>query len=345
MDEQSQNAHIEEIELHESLSERIWDRSLLITALAVAAVSAISVWMAWRASTGFAMHLAWLALVPVLSAALISYALRVLRFYYFLSRSGVAISFPSTLVVQMVGFALGVTPGRVGVVFKLHLIRDRTGTPVAQTAPLLLLDRLTEGGGFMILALASAPLLPALRSRLPTPALLLLGLVVIFLFALTREWWGKRIAILNLRLTDSRWGLFLAPHLKNLWRGMETSFTPTQILGGLMLSAVARFADGLVVLFTAQMLGVELELPEAIFVLAVSGLTGGISFLPAGLGAVETTMVGLLVLVGAAWSNAVAIALVTRLFTLWLWVALGLVVAFLMRLPSVRVRFKKYEGC
>jgi glycosyltransferase 2 family protein len=280
-----------------------------------------------------------------LSAALVSYALRVLRFYYFLSRSGVAISLPSTLVAQMVGFALGVTPGRVGEVFKLHLIRERTGTPVAQTAPLLLLDRLTEGGGFMILALASAPLLPALRTRVPMPALLLLGLAVMALFALTRDWWSKRIVIPNSRITDSRLGLLLVPHLKNLWRGMETSFTPTQILGGLALSSIARLADGLVVLFTAQMLGVELELPEAVFVLAVSGLTGGISFLPAGLGAVETTMVGLLVLVGAVWSNAVAIALVARLCTLWLWVALGLVVAFLMRLPSVRIRFKKYEGC
>jgi uncharacterized protein (TIRG00374 family) len=293
--------------------------------------------MAWRAATGFALHLVWRTLAPALCAALLSYALRALRFYYFLSRSGVAISFPSALVVQMVGFALGVTPGRVGEVFKLHLIRERTGTPVAQTAPLLLLDRLTEGGGFMILALASAPLLPALRNRLPTPALTLLGLAVIVTFALTRNFWGKHFAIPSSQVTRSRVGRFFAPHLANLWRGMETSFTSTQIVGGLMLSAIARLADSLVVLFAAQMLGVELELPEAVFILAASGLTGGISFLPAGLGAVETTMVGLLVLVGAARPNAVAIALVARLFTLWLWVALGLGVAFLLRLPLRRM--------
>lgn len=333
------------IELEESMSERIWDRSLLITTFVVAVVAAISVWMAWRASAGFTTQLAWLALAPILGAALISYALRGVRFFYFLSRSGVAISFPSALVVQMVGFALSVTPGRVGEIFKLHLVRERTGTPVAQTAPLLLLDRLTEGGGFMILALASAPLLPALRSRLPTPALLLLGLGAIFVFALTREWWGKRIVIPNSSVMNSRLWQFGAPHLKNLWHGMETSFTPSQILGGLALSTVARFADGLVVLFTAQMLGVELELPEAVFVLAVSGLTGGISFLPAGLGAVETTMVGLLVLGGAEWSNAVPVALVVRLFTLWLWVTLGLVVAFLLRIPSLRIRFRKFGEC
>ena len=81
----------------------------------------------------------------------------------------------------------------------------------------------------------------------------------------------------------------------------------------------------------------------SVFVLAVSGLTGGISFLPAGLGAVEMTMAGLLVLVGAAWSNAVAVALVVRLFTLWLWVALGLGVAFLLRVPAFRTQFNEDE--
>ncbi|MCI0478073.1 MAG: flippase-like domain-containing protein, partial [Anaerolineales bacterium] len=300
------------------MSARIWNRSLLLTALAVAIVSAISVWVAWRASAEFTARLAGLILAPIFGAALISYALRVLRFHYFLSRSGVAMSLPNTLVAQMIGFALAVTPGRVGEVFKLHLIRERTGTPIAQTAPLLLLERLTEGGGFLLLALASAPLLPALRSRLPMPALTIVGLAAIVAFALTRDFWSRRVYRADARLTTSRVWQFCAPHLKNLWAGLQTSFTPTQILGGLLLSTIARFADGVGVLFAAQMFGVELELPEAIFILAVSGLAGGISFLPAGLGAVETTMIGLLVLVGAPWSNALAIALVMRLFTLWL---------------------------
>lgn len=326
-----------------STHERIWDRSLLITALVVTLVSAISVGLAWRASADFAFRFSPILLLLALGAALVSFSLRVLRFHYFLGRSGVTISLSSTIVVQMVGFALAVTPGRVGEIFKLHLIRERTGKPVVQTAPLLLLDRLTEGGGFLILALASAPLLPALRAWVPTPALTVAGLAAIVFFALTRNWWGKRIAITDPRQIESRVGQWLAPHLKNFWYGLETSFTPAQILGGLVLSTLARFADSMVVLFVAQMLGVDLELTEAVFILAVSGLTGGISFLPAGLGAVETTLTGLLVLLGAAWSNAAAIALVTRLFILWLWVAFGLGTAFFLRLPSLRARFKTDE--
>jgi uncharacterized protein (TIRG00374 family) len=90
--------------------------------------------------------------------------------------------------------------------------------------------------------------------------------------------------------------------------------------------------------------GVELALPTAVFVLAVSGLAGGVSLLPAGIGAVETTMVGLLVILGVTWSNALAIALLTRLFTLWLWVAVGLVTAFLLRLLALGAPFGEGAG-
>jgi len=53
----------------------------------------------------------FLWITVVFSAALVSYSLRILRFYFFLSRGGIPISLRDTLVVQVVGFALSVTPG------------------------------------------------------------------------------------------------------------------------------------------------------------------------------------------------------------------------------------------
>ncbi len=313
------------------MSERIWNRSLLITAAAVAVVSSISVWLAWHTAGDLLEHLSLLALTPIVAAALVSYSLRILRFHYFLWSSGVPIPFRGTLVVQVIGFALSMTPGQIGEIFKLHLIRERAGTPVAQTAPLLVLDRLTEGGGFMILAIISAVFLPASMAQTPIPTLVLAGLAVLLFFALTRNRWYKYFMAGQLRLDRYEWGRRVRPHLEHLWRGLNTSFTPTQILGGLVFSTVARFADGLVVLFAARLMGVELTLPAAVFVLAVSGLTGGVSFLPAGTGAVETAMVGLLMVLGTALPSALSISLLARLATLWLWIALGLLVAFLQR--------------
>lgn len=319
------------------MNARLWDRSLLITAVAVAIISAVSVWLAWQNSTDLAQRVSAAAVAPILSSAIVSYSLRILRFHYFLTRSGVPLALRQTAVVQAVGFALSVTPGHIGEVFKLHLIRERVGTPVMQTAPLLFLDRFTEGGGFFILAVASTLFLPAVRTEIPTPSLILAGLALIAAFALVRYLIGHRSLAGSIRLPHVPAVSRILPHLKNLWHGLESSFTVTQILGGLALSAVARFADGLVILFAAQMLGVTLSLPAAVLVLAVSGLAGGFSFLPAGTGAVETTMVGLLILFGVTLSNALAITLIARLSTLWMWVALGLAAAFVLRLKSTRV--------
>ena len=324
------------------MNERIWDRSLLVTAIAVAVISAVSVWLAWQDSSNFTQRISIAAIAPILSAALVSYSLRIVRFHYFLTRSGVALSLRGTAVVQAVGFALSVTPGHIGEVFKLHLIRERVGTPVMQTAPLLVLDRFTEGGGFLILAVASALFMPTLRAEIPTPSLILLGLVAILAFALVRYGLGHKskggVTPPLLRLPHLPGVRQILPHLRNLWRGLESTFTVSQVIGGLALSTVARFADGLVILFAAHMVGVELPLAAAVFILGVSGLAGGISFLPAGTGAVETTMVGLLILSGATLPNALAITLLARLSTLWLWVALGLGVAFVLRLSSARLR-------
>ncbi len=325
------------------MNERLWSRSLVVTAIAVAIVSAVSIGLAWRTAGDLAARLSALTLAPLLAAATVSYTLRMVRFYYFLLRSGVAISLKQTMVVQAVGFGLSVTPGRLGEVFKLHLIRERAGTPIVQTAPLLVLDRLTEGGGFMILAAASGLLLSTLPTATPIPALTLAGLGAMLVFALTRRYWARWLA-LDAPWLQAPWGRRLAPHVQHLARGLEVSFTPAQILGGLALSAVARCADGLVVLFAAQLVGVSLPLPTAVFVLAVSGLAGGISLLPAGTGAVETTMTGLLVLFGAQWSDALAITLLARLGTLWLWVALGLALTFALRLRPAPVPLAKDSG-
>jgi uncharacterized protein (TIRG00374 family) len=317
------------------MTERVWDRSLLITSIVVAMIASASLWLAWSASPGAVARFSLAAFAPAFGAAVVSYALRTARFYYFLTRSGIRISFRETIRIQLIGFALSVTPGRVGEVFKLRLIRRDAGTPVVQSAPLLLLDRLTEGGGFLILAITSALVLPTFEDDVPISAFLLVGLGVMLVLALTRKQWSRIFEFVRLRLGKSNWGERLAPHLENLGRGMQSTFTARQIAGGLALSVLARFADGLAVYFMARMVNVNLGLAPSVFVLATSGLVGGASFLPAGIGAVEATMTGLLMLFNVRLSRAVAVTLFTRLVTLWMWVALGLVVAFLSRLSPL----------
>jgi glycosyltransferase 2 family protein len=318
------------------MSKHIWNQSLLLTATAVVIISGISFWLTWRTSADLIQRISLFALVPILSAALAGFSLRILRFHYFLIQNGVAISVRDTAIVQAVGFALSVTPGNIGEVIKLYLIRERAGTPMAKTAPFLLLDRFTEGGAFIILASASALAMPALLAQFPNPSLRLLVLGLVLGILLLARGVLNRKLLDQARLARSRPLRRFLPFLQTLWQGLESSFTVSQVMGGLVLSALGCLADGLVVVFAAHVLGFSLALPAAIIVLGVSGLAGGISLLPAGTGAVETTMIGLLALHGATLPEAVSITLVTRLLNLWLWVGLGLSLAFALRFSSGR---------
>ena len=80
------------------INERIWDRSLVLTAIVVAIVSIASLGVAWKTSANVVSRFSFLWITVVFSAALVSYSLRILRFYFFLSRGGIPISLRDTLV-------------------------------------------------------------------------------------------------------------------------------------------------------------------------------------------------------------------------------------------------------
>ncbi len=326
------------------MSERVWNRSLLIASLVAVGISGISLGVEWNSSRQITARLSLFALMLVLSAACTSYFIRILRFYMLLAQSGVPISLPNTALAQVVGFALSIMPGSVGDVFKLHLIQERAGTSLLRTAPALLLDRVMEGAGFIVLALVSTAALPALQIHLPEMPLLAMGLGLLLALVLLRRRFGLALTFGQKWLGKFSLGTRLLAQVQNMRRDLKVSITPRQLVTGLALTGLARLVDGLVLLLAAQMLDVTLALPVAIFVVAASGLAGGVSLLPGGAGAAETTMAGLLMFSGAPLANALAITLVARLSTLWLWVALGLALTFVMQFtPRVAVKVSNHS--
>lgn len=323
------------------MSQRTWNRSLLGASLIAANIAGFSVWLEWNESAELTLKLSLLALAMVLGAAGFGYLLRILRFYFLLSRGGVPISLPGTAFAQAVGSALSVTPGSVGQVFELHLVQTRSGTSFLQTAPLLLVDQAMEWAGLLLLALISAVLIPSLQNRIPAPTLLAASFALLLCIILI--WRGRRMIARAVTFALNRYsaGQRALPSLAKLWSGMESGVTPRRLGTALALTCLARIADGLVLLLAAQMLGVSIALPFAMIVIALSGFAGGLSLLPGGAGAAETTMAGLLVFTGAPFASALAITLLTRISTLWLWVGLGLSAAFVVSFfaPNPTLRF------
>lgn len=297
----------------------LWAASGLVLALGA---------LSWQAGqTGELPELQPLYLLPAVTFAACSMGLRTLRWRGFLFAAGARPSLLTSLRTELVGFALTLTPGKVGEVYKCYLIERATGVSTARTAPIVLFEKLMDGVAFTGLALLAAALLPGLADAVSQGArsLLLLGIAGLVLVALFRA--------LHANLAPSR----LLPMLRWLPMGPRIGgLLEVAIQGGadvlkgpllarnLALSLVARSCDGVAMMWAAAAVGLSLAPLEGVFVLNSSGALGGFSMLPGGIGVVEAGISLLLISLGAPMGAAMAATLLARILSFWLWVSIGL---------------------
>ena len=298
----------------------------VIFALALVGVVAgvgVGLWQIGRRPERFLALAGW-QIPALLGLAAASHGLRFVKWHFYLRINGLRPGLRSSFYIQFVGFALSVSPGKLGELLKFQLLKERTGAPIARTAPILFLERATDGIAMLAvaaLALPSAHLALSARAR-HRVLTLIAAAVALVLLVLVRRLWGRGEGRLDRRSAKARsglgavgWGL-AASGYRNL--------TPANLALGVGLSLPGRLCDSLLVLLVARMLGGVITYPQAMLCFAVAGMAGGASLMPGGLGAAEAALTGMLVLAGLGAAPAFAASVTVRLFTLWLAVGVGL---------------------
>lgn len=263
----------------------------------------------------------WGLIPAVLGLTLVNYFLRGVRFHYYLKVVGVKnISFWTSFRVFIGGFALTVTPGKVGELIRVLWVKNLTGADPARVAPSTIVDRIIDGLAMAILASLGALVYPQYR----TAVILILGLIVAVIII---------TQIRPLALWFLNFGERL-PVVSNFIHQLHTLYENTyellrfkNLLIGVGIGLVSWSAEGLAFFLVLR----GLNIPEsfnlallAIFTLSLGSILGGISSLPGGLGAAEATMTGMLhVLIGLTENTAATATLLIRFFTLWFGVGLG----------------------
>lgn len=313
------------VRLPSSLGQRVG----LVAALWVAgglllAVSAL----AWQASQMGGLPLIHAPLLaPALGFATVSFVLRAFRWHVFLHAVGARPPFRTSLRTQLIGFSLTMTPGKVGELYKAYLIEQRTGVPTARIAPIVLVEKLMDGLAFTGLAiLAGAALFGAAQAiSSDARALAIFVAVVLALWIVVRLTRPKRVEDTVRRLirrvpkADR-----IAATIGTALQGGADVLHGRLLAGNLAISFVARCCDGLAMTCVAWALGLDIPALAGVFVLNSSGALGGLSMLPGGIGVVEAGMSVLLVSLGVAPGAALLATLLARLFSFWIWVAIGL---------------------
>ncbi|MBL6459186.1 flippase-like domain-containing protein [Belnapia sp. T6] len=252
-----------------------------------------------------------------LALSFANYLLRGLRWVVLGRAFGIAAPAGAQLLYFFAGFALTVTPGKVGELVRLWLLRRRYGVPYTRSMPLLAGDRVMDMVAICLLALAGAVLT---RQYLLVSALLAAACVAL-LAALTH-------APLLLRLIDwTERRIRRAPGLfaraREVCETLPAIGRPAVLIPSLLLSCLGWLAECLVLLLVVQALGSAIGLGESMLVFCLAAVAGAVSLLPGGLGAADFSLLGLLRLVEVPEAGAILATILVRLATLWFAVVLG----------------------
>jgi uncharacterized protein (TIRG00374 family) len=269
---------------------------------------------------------AWMAFAGGLLLALGNFGLRFVRWALYLRHLGLAVPAGTSLAVFLSGFALSMTPGKVGELVKCYLLRAIRGIPVATSAPVVVVERLGDLLALIVLAgIGVASYRVAVEALVAAAAVVAVGLVVLAWPRLCR-------AIIDL-VTAPRLTRRFRDGLHVFHDGILVLIRPWPLAWSTALG-VAGWGCHCVAfaVVLSGFPGVSVPLGLATLIFAATTIAGALSFLPGGLGVTEGAMTLLLVETGGVDApTAVAATVLIRFATLWFAVVIGLVAMVIAR--------------
>lgn len=296
--------------------------ALLLLALALPAVGVGEV----------GTHLARLSaalVAAMLGLSLANYGLRALRWHLLSRAAGLRVPPLRNGLYYVAGFAFAVTPGKLGEVVRLWLLRRHHGAPYDRTAGVLLMDRVTDALPLAALCLPGAAAFAGQAWGLVGIAACLLAVLALA----ARP--GALAGLVKLAYGRVRRRPRLFAAALRVLRSLRALTAPGTLAAAFGLGLAGWAAEVLSMWLVLDGLGAEVGLPAAAFIFSFSMLVGGLPIFPGGVGGAEGTMIACLLLLGVDAGTAVTATAVIRLATLGFALALGFAaLPFAIRRPS-----------
>jgi uncharacterized protein (TIRG00374 family) len=268
----------------------------------------------------------WRLVPAVIILTLLNYALRFVKWQYYLRLLDVRdLSWPDSLRVFVAGFTMVMTPGKVGELLKSYLVRVRTGTPMARTAPIIFAERLTDGIAMLVLAGIGLTVFTYGWQLMLVGAVVSVGGLIL----LQHDALMHRILA---AIGRTGFGRGRAETMTTLYESTRSLLRPRPFATAVGIGVVSWLGECLAFFLILVGLGIPATpyvLVASIFVFAAAAWIGAASMLPGGLGVAELSVAGLLLLTiddpAMTSSTAAAATLLIRFATLWFGVILGVV--------------------
>ncbi len=256
----------------------------------------------------------------LLALSLVNYVFRGLRWRLFSQSLGLPTGMVQDFRHFLGGFAMSVTPGRVGELVRMRWIRRETGWSFERTAPLVLIDRASDLAAMaLLLAIALAFSTTGIAGALPV-----VGIALALAYVVTRPKLLRGLATWGYKATGMAVKLFARVRRAALSLDAFSSFTVTG--SATVLGLIGWGAEAIAFWLLLDWMGADVGLGAATAIFIFATLAGGLTGAPGGVGGAEAAMVLLLGLQGVPPEISVPATLIIRVTTLWFAIGIGLLI-------------------
>tara|TARA_B100000886_G_C20426900_1_gene494624 strand:- start:7376 stop:8911 length:1536 start_codon:yes stop_codon:yes gene_type:complete len=252
----------------------------------------------------------------------LGYFIRFLRWRLMMRSIGQNTNVINDAQIWMASFAFTATPGKSGEIVRSFLLKEKFDIPFNESLLALLAERITDASAVLFLLVINFSFVFENNKEF-FPLLFIGSLLIIFLSLFLRN--KKFMHFLVNFFSRKKSKKFYNSGIQSI-RLLQNLFSSKIIILGTLLGALSWALEGLSFWILLQKMEQnQVNLGYAIISHTSSGLVGALSMLPGGLGATETSIIGLLNFKGVDFSLAYPLTLLIRLMTLWFATFLGVI--------------------
>jgi len=266
----------------------------------------------------------WTLYGGALLLTLCNYALRSAKWHYLIRLLNIDIKVRDNIRIFTAGLSMTISPGKAGEMLKPYLVSQKTGVSMTQTVPALVAERLTDIIAIVMLMAISLPSIGSGAEAHTTSLIWICSAIALGLSVLASERLSLWIISLSSKLPVIRKA---SNKIESLYRATRICLSLVPLFITIVVSFVAWGLEciGFVMIFNAMGIA-EISLGQATFIYTAGTVVGGlVAILPGGVGAAEGSMIGLMLKLPAALTEAQAMtaAMLIRIATLWMGVIIG----------------------
>ncbi len=260
----------------------------------------------------------WVYLPLLLSLTYLNFVTRFVKWHYYLNNINVQLSYKDSFAIFMSGLVMSISPGKMGELVKSYMIKQITGDPISKTAPVVLVERITDFISLILLAVIGAYVFDYGKVIVVGT-----GIFFILLVLLLSQ---RKLALSLIEFFGKL--KFLHKYSDKLYEAYESSYILLKIKPLILMigvSLISWFFECFGFYLIIYNFDLNISVLWSTFIYSFSTIAGSITMLPAGLGVTEGSLTLLLVEGGVAKNIAVASTFIIRVVTLWFALFVGIV--------------------